>query len=526
MANLAVRPPAPTPEESLARLSAVELAARIARGDVACADAVDAHIARIEQVNPRLNALVVRRYDAARAEARDADRRRAAGDALGPLHGVPIVVEESLDVAGAPSTLGLPSRARSNAIVDDRHVACLRRAGAIVVGKTNDAQLLLRLESDNPLYGHTNNPWNVDRAASATAAAVVAGGPPLGIAVELGGAARVPAALSGAVALHATAGRLPVALAVNAGRALATELGLVGREVADVALALEVANGGRAPSSEPPRPLGDPAAVDLARLRVAWYTDDGEGAPAPAVARAVREAVEVLQSHGAAASAWSPPDASHALATWVGILGADGARGLERALTDDVRDPRVARLARVLAAPAAAIAALRALLGVAGRRRVADLLAACGRHDADHYLELIAAARDHERRFAAALDGDAGGPFDLIVTPACALPAPRHGAASLLAGSHAVLYDLVGYPAGVVPVTRVRAGEELGRAPSRRDALEQAAYETEAGSVGLPVAVQVVARPWREHVALAAMRAVEQALRGRSDHPAAAIAPC
>jgi len=165
---------------NLSELSAGALAASIARGDLSAVEAVEASIARIEAVNPRLNAVVVKRYEAARAEAQAADERRARGEALGPLHGVPITIKESFDLAGTPATYGLPSRAHILATADDPYVARLRAAGAIIVGKTNVPQLLLYIESDNPLYGRTNNPWNLERTpggSSGGQAAIIAAGP-------------------------------------------------------------------------------------------------------------------------------------------------------------------------------------------------------------------------------------------------------------------------------------------------------------------------------------------------------------
>lgn len=131
---------------------------------------------------------------------------------------------------------------------------------------------------------------------------------------------------------------------------------------------------------------------------------------------------------------------------------------------------------------------------------------------------------EYQRRFLQALDRDAGGPFDLILCPACALPAFTHGSSRdlILAGGYMALYNVLGYPTGIVPVTRVRSGEEVGRIPSQ-DIMEQAARKVEIGSTGLPIGVQVVARPWREHVALAAMRAIEKVTRTHDDYPG--IAP-
>jgi Asp-tRNA(Asn)/Glu-tRNA(Gln) amidotransferase A subunit family amidase len=158
---------------------------------------------------------------------------------------------------------------------------------------------------------------------------------------------------------------------------------------------------------------------------------------------------------------------------------------------------------------------------LAGQPGLARGIKNFGHRDTWHYWQVVEAQMEYQRRFAQALDHDDGGPFDLILCPATALPAWTHGAGQnlVLAGAYTALYNVLGYPAGVVPVTRVRAGEEIGRKPSR-DLVQQAAYNVEQGSAGLPIGVQVAARPWREHVALAAMRAIEDAARTQSDFPA------
>src|SRR5215813_9485749 len=202
-----------TSDRTITKLSATELAAVIARGEVSVVEAVEAHIARIEQVNPTLNAVVVKRYTEARAEARAADERRSWGGALAPLHGVPITIKESLDLTGTPSTYGLTARASALAEHDNFYVARMRAAGAIVLGKTNVSQLLLYVESDNPVYGRTNNPWNQARTSGGSsggqAAILAAGGSPLGIGTDIGGSVRLPASFCGVTSLKPTAGRLP-----------------------------------------------------------------------------------------------------------------------------------------------------------------------------------------------------------------------------------------------------------------------------------------------------------------------------
>ena len=517
----------PTKTTDITTLGASELAALIAHGELSSAEAVEAHIARIERVNPALSAVVVKRYDAARAEARTADTARARGEPLGPLHGVPMTVKETLDLAGTPASFGLPSQARRHAARDEVHVARMRAAGAIVLGKTNVAQLLLYFESDNPVYGRTNNPWDVGRtpggSSGGEAAIIAAGGSPLGLGTDLGGSVRVPATFCGIASFKPTTGRTPDLgrYSVPLGqRAIASQVGVLARRVADVALGVEVINGGRDPAVEPPMPLGDPRAVDVSRLRVAYYTDDGTFAVAPAVRRAVREAADVLRSQGAQVAAWSPPDAVHALELYLGILTADGGRGLVEMLGRDKRDPRIAMLLMTGQRSRPTLSVLGGLLRLLGQRGLAASLGSFGHRDTHHYWGLVEAQLMYQRRFAEALDRAEGGPFDLILGPACALPAFRHGASRELmtAGGYTTLYNLLGYPAGVVPFTRVRPEEETERAPSR-DLVVQAAYQVEQGSAGLPIGVQVIARPWRDHVALAAMRAIEDATRARDGYP-------
>ena len=164
--------------------------------------------------------------------------------------------------------------------------------------------------------------------------------------------------------------------------------------------------------------------------------------------------------------------------------------------------------------------AIRALLRARGRRKLAEIVGNYGHHDTDHYWRLVEQQMEYQERFAAALDENEDGPIDLILCPAFPLPAMRHGASEefTVAGTFTCLYNVLGYSTGIVPVTRVREREEIGRAPGK-DKMDQAAYQTEVGSAGLPIGVQVVARPWREHVALAAMAGIERAVRESGEMP-------
>ena len=521
MTNLEARP------ADLTALTASELAARIAAGEIAAADAVEAHIARIEAVNPRLNAVVVKRYDDARAEAREADRRRAAGEPLAPLHGVPVTVKECLDLAGTPSTFGLAKRAQTNAVADDMYVARLRRAGAIVLGKTNVAQLLMSTESANPVYGRTNNPWNAERSPGGSsggeAAIVAAGGSPLGLGTDIGGSSRVPAAFCGVAGFKPTQGRTPDSgrASIPFGqRAIVSQVGILARSVDDVALALGAIAGPPEDALQPAMPLGDHRAVDVARLRVAVYEDDGIFPAAPAARRAVREAAQHLSAAGASVTPWTPPDLATAMELFFGLLSADRGRGMRALLRGEKTDPNIAPLLMLAKQSRRGIALLGALLRALGQHRTAAMIAPFGHGDTYHYWQLAEMQLGYRRTFLDALEHAAGGPFDAIVCPPCALPAFTHGAARDLGlpGSYSLLPNVLGFPAGVVPVSRIREGEE-GPSTASRDAVERAAARVRANSAGLPVGVQVIARPWREDVALAAMRAIESAARAHDGYP-------
>ncbi|MGO8950217.1 MAG: amidase [Ktedonobacterales bacterium] len=513
---------------TLTRTSAVELASMIAHREITAALAVEAHIARIESVNSALNAVIWTRYDAAREEARLADAAVERGDTVGPLHGVPMTIKEAFALAGSPATYGLQSRSSEVAVQDDVYVRRLRDAGAIILGKTNVAQLLLYIESDNPVYGRTGNPWNLERtpggSSGGQAAIIAAGGSPLGLASEIGGSIRVPASFCGLAGMKPTSGRVPDTTYFGVSRgeqAIGSQAGILARTVEDVELGTRVLCGSAERGGETiARPLGDPASVEISGLRIAYYSDDTTFAVAPAVQRAVNEAAGVLAGRGAQVVLWRPPAVPDAVDIFFGILSADGAKGARNMLAGNKVDPRIGQLVRLAGMPRPALAMLRRLLRSFGQHNAAAMLSNFGYRDTFHYWKLVEAQDAYQRRFALALDTDEGGPFDLIVCPACALPAFPHGASKdlVIAGGYAVLYNVLGYPTGIVPVTRVQPDEESRRKRSR-DSMERAARMAELGSAGLPIGVQVVARPWREHVALAAMRAIQESVRSRPDFP-------
>lgn len=512
----------------LENLSAHQIASYIAAGDISATEVVGHFIARLNAVNGKLNATTADLSASARKTAAAVDKARSHGEKLGPLAGVPVTIKECFDLAGTASTFGLPTRRDAIEAKDDPYVAALRAAEAIPIAETNLPQLMIFTETDNPLHGRTNNPWDLARSCGGSsggeAAVIAAGASPLGLGNDIGGSLRIPAAFCGITSIRPTAGRTPdhCAHGLPVGQtAIVSQVGPMARHVEDLAAGLRVLDRARDPFLTPGPVLGDPAAVDVSRLRFATFTDDGEFPVAPAARRAVAEAAQFLTAAGATAVAWQAPPLSRATDLLFASLSADRAVSFRRLLRGNRIDRRVRPLLLAGTMPVWLRAVAAGALDAVGRRRSARNLRRFASGSVDDYWRTVEAIADFRHSLLRSFEEAEDGPIDVILCPAYAVPAVRHGATELMPmpGAYIPIANVSGFPAGVVPVTRVRAGEESDRAAGR-DVMDRTARETENGSAGLPIAVQVIARPWRDHVALAAMATIEAAARTQPDYPA------
>lgn len=238
---------------------AASLAKLIRSGEVSSREVVEAHLARIEQVDGYLGAIAVTLRESALAAADVADR----SDARGPLHGVPFTVKENLDCLGSATTHGLRALRDALPYADAPAVARLKAAGAILIGRTNLSEMGLRLCTSNPLRGRTLNPYDrrltVGGSSGGDAAAVATGMAPLGIGSDMGGSLRIPAQCCGVSTLKPTTGRIAHAASLEprdhgmAGQAMLA-LGPLARSVADLRLSLSILAG---------RDIRDPRSVDV-----------------------------------------------------------------------------------------------------------------------------------------------------------------------------------------------------------------------------------------------------------------------
>lgn len=517
---------------ALWQLTAHEWIARLARNEVSVRESVDAQIARIDAVNPAINALVVPCFDQARREADAADAKRSRGESLGPLHGLPISIKECLAVAGTAATGGLLPRKTLIDREDDPHVARLRKAGGIVLGKTNVPQLMAFVETENPVYGLTRNPWHQDRACGGSTggegALIAAGGSPLGLGTDIGGSIRVPAAFCGIFGLKPTTGRANDACGIGFSkgqRAIISQAGVLARSATDIELGTRVVFGefDTHRDGAPLAPLPTADRVDPSTLRVALIEDDGVFPVHASGRRAVREAADHLRAAGVDVQTWSPPALIDAQEIFYHLLSSDRGAEITRQLRGSPIDPRIARLKFFASRGRLFNTALASLLRAVGQISAADMLVCFGRGDTDHYWRTIMRQQDFQSRFHSTLKVDG---FDAVLMPAFATPPYRHGQAADLgvAGTYASLWNVLGWPAGIVPVTRVRAEETRMRATTR-DRVLQAAARCDEGAGGLPVAVQIGAPAWQEATVLALMQALEPRVRCNAEFPITPVTP-
>jgi len=419
---------------TIARLTAVELAQRIRTGAVSATETVQAFLARIGEINPQINAIVQLAPDAL-DRARQADLDLAQGRLHGPLHGVPFTVKDAFDVAGLPTTVGLEVRRHEYAGEDAVAVLRLRQAGAILLGKSNCPPGGSGSDTENLLYGRTLNPHapacTPGGSSGGEAAIVAAGGSPLGLGSDCGGGLRVPAHFCGVAALRPTVGRVPNSGVYNQPGGLTdvrTQIGLIARTTADLSLAWPLLCGPNfVDSGVVPMPVPDPGAVCLAEQTVAYFPSDPAAPATPETADRVGAVAQSLARAGVLVEAARPRDFVR------------NSRGISEAYRE--------------------IASLRG-------QDVVELYEAW-----DGYRSFLL-------QFIRA--------YDAIICPVAPHPAPPFRELDRRRFDYTLPFSLLGWPVVVVPTGRTQNG--------------------------LPLGVQIAARPWREDVALALGAAIERAL--------------
>jgi amidase len=353
-ALLAPSPAAASRAGELAFAGASEAAAAIRGGEVSSVELTDLMLARIERHNPKLNAIVLHTAEQARARAAEADQARAKGEQWGPLHGVPMTIKETFAMAGLRTSAGVPAFADH---VPDRDAAVVeraRRAGAVILGKTNVPLMASDWQSYNEIYGRTNNPWDLERTPGGStgggAAAVAAGLSYLSIGSDIGGSIRIPAGFCGLYGHKPTLGVVPldghVPPAPGTPPGVPLELPVAGplaRSATDLRLALEALGGPLGREATAYRwALPAPRRAALREYRVRFVVDDPYCPVTAEVRRLLGEAVAALRDAGATVEEGWPDgvDPAAQLETSLYLLFQAIGAGLPEAAKADIRAAR------------------------------------------------------------------------------------------------------------------------------------------------------------------------------------------
>ncbi|MCX4718396.1 amidase [Streptomyces virginiae] len=460
-------------QDALWRMSAAAQAEAVRGGKVSAVELVDSHLDRIASVNPTVNAVTQLLAERAREAAGRLDRRRAAGDPLGPLAGVPFTVKESTAIEGVPTTFGTARFRDLVASADAPPVARLRAAGAVPIGHSNLPTLILAgMHTRSELYGDTVNPWDSGRtpggSSGGDAVAVATGMAALGLGNDSGGSVRIPAQFCGVAALKPTTGRFPADHRIlgpddpgPASQMLVTD-GPLARSVDDLALAYEVLAGTdpRDPRAVPVPAYGEPLP---GRVKVAVVADPGGQGVHPTVRAAVTTAADALRD-----------------------AGYDVREVADVPRLDEALDA-YGRITVTEFAPNWPV--VRTLLGRGGDRYIAMMMERTPPASADAFMKLMGTWLNIRRSWAEFLDE-----YPLLLGPVFTEPPVEPGLESRdRAGRDRVgsgmrlctVTSFVGVPGVAVPTGTVD---------------------------GLPCGVQIVGRAFREDLCLAAARAVEDRL--------------
>jgi len=443
---------------------------------------VQAHLDRIERLNPKINAYVQVDGERALSAARRAEKAVAENKPLGPLHGVPLSIKSAIDVAGLRCEAGTKLRAGHIATTDAPLVSRLRNAGAIILGTTNTPELLMAWETDNLLYGRTNNPWDLSRTAGGSsggeAAAIASGCSAGGVGSDGGGSIRVPAHFCGICGLKPTPGRIPATGHFPQSVGPFALLGVVGpmaRTVADLKLLFEIMQG---------PDLGDPNAapvpirwpefsntreapnvhVHANKPRIGFFEDDGRTPVTAETRNAVNQAAKVLRSAGFEVEPFRPEGLEKVRELWWKFFGVAGGM-----LLGPMTKGRQCDLSPIL-------------------KEFNGWVAAEASHTAQTLLDTWI-----ERDLVRMQIFDQMKKVPVLICPVASIPAFRHGERHweidgqrveyLNAWSYCEWFNLLGMPAATVPIF----------------------LSTE----GLPIGVQIAAQPWQEELALSIAEIVE-----------------
>ncbi|PVF99329.1 amidase signature enzyme [Serendipita vermifera] len=537
-------------DERYTNATASQIVENIANGKWLAVDVAVAYIRRAAYVQGLYNPITEVLFTDAIQQAKELDEEfKRTGQIRGPLHGVPISVKDQFSITGYDSTVGISGWCDSPFTSDAAVVRAVRKAGAVIICKTNIPQTMLNFESVNPVWGRTLNPWVTDYTCGGSSGGegvmLATDASAIGIGSDVGGSLRIPALYCGIYSLKPTAGRISRkgARSCNPGfDEIKVTPGPMARSVEDVErlsrifFSYDPANDYEGLAPVPYRDVELPK-----KLRIGYYFEDGFVRTSPANRRAVQETVTALEKAGHELVEFDLPFGPKSIQLFAGISSADGYRSLLSACGDDPIEknlflitlgPRLFRWVQVTAA--------WLIKKVMKDDIFANTFLKSKHSTLTEFWKNMAAKDLMNKEFYEQVWDKHG--FDAIIAPGMVCPALPHGATMTLSplANGTFYYNIVDSPVGVIPVTRVdpekdqlstewtKLGEQLRKTGYEGSTIINGnVYGVNGvGGVydptkmkGLPVGVQVVGRKWEDEKVVAIMHVVDKALGPRGFGP-------
>ena len=444
-----------------------DMAQAVRQGEITSVALVQGFLDRIAQVNPSLNAVVSTNTEIALKQAAKADSDLKEGQIHGPLHGIPMTIKDSLDTKDMVTTWGTRGRETYRPGRDATCVARLRDAGGILLGKTNTPEFTLSFQTDNLIYGRTNNPFNpglTSGGSSGGAAALIAANAiPFDIGTDTGGSIRLPAHFCGIAGLKPTTGRVPCtgnALPSSGLLAPLSQAGPLARYVDDLEILMDIIQGPDLLDPYTVDATSRPAdSVDTGALRIGFHTNNGIATPAQPIQQAILDAISLLNADGYEVSEATPPGIEMAALIYSSLFSADGGDTVQM-LLDDCRTTEYSP-------------------------QIADLVARPERQSHQDTAMVINLWDNYRSSMLGYFEN-----YDILICPVNAHTAIPHGETeNMMDYSYTCAFNLTGWP-GLV----LRCGTD---------------------DRGLPIGLQILARPFREDHCLALGKKLESLISAK-----------
>ncbi|KAM9482519.1 vitamin D3 hydroxylase-associated protein-like isoform 1-T2 [Clarias gariepinus] len=497
-------------------LPLAELRERIKGGSLQPDAVLHAYMEKALEVNKKLNCTTAVLIKSLK-ELEDIESRKD-----GLLYGIPVSIKENLDYEGYDSTCGVLTKLDDPVVKDSVVVSVLKKQGAIPFIKTNVPQGLLSYECSNPIYGRTVNPCNNLKTPGGSSggegALIASGGSILGLGTDIGGSIRIPAAFCGICGLKPTNNRISIkgiSSCAKGVKAVLTAVGPMARDVESLALcmrALLCTDMFTLDPTVPPIPFNQEVYESSEPLRIGYYENDGYCQPSPSMSRALRETKALLEKAGHTLIPFNPPRIFTAFNEYVlrGVVADSGSTLLQHFKEGPV-DPYLKYQVSKLRLPVFVKKMISLLLRPIYPRMAVAFNTICG---VSNVKELWKQHNEINDYIHETLDEWRKLELDVLLCPMLG-PAYNFNYAGQLSSplTYTSLYNMLNFPVGVVPVTKVTAEDEDQLKDFRGnfgDLWDKKFVKAVRGGVGLPVAVQCVAQPWQEEMCLRLMREVEE----------------